>query len=316
MTLAAPIPVPDAIARMRQLASAVVWQETLGKAKKPIATFNDKGACPPFYCVHSLSGKATDYSQLSLMLGPDQPFHALQIPMANRDENFGAVGEVTIPAIATFYADAICAFQADGPLALGGWSVGAVLALEIARQLRARGRVVTLLVAFDLAPWDATAINGLRWAKFANLPSWLLHHRLLHKPSFSTVCNALLAKLGLKARSHAGVPTLGTDIAVSDLVDPAHYPPAHGVLMTKLLQASMEYRAARYNGPVQVYVARREVPLVHLPLLTAAWRKVAPNLRITPACGTHRKMIEDPEGQAMAADLREQLVRAGQRQSS
>ena len=306
---------PDA--HMRQLASNVLWAETLGKARRVIAPFNDQGYATPFYCVHSLSGKATDYGALARMMGPGQPFYGVQVPMANRNATFGDVGPVSVTAIARHYVDAITAHQPEGALALGGWSVGAVLALEIAQQFRSAGREVRLLVAFDLAPWtDGTERRGLGYAMalVANAWPWVRHHRLVKAWSWRAFCAAVAGRLGIPmAATPGGVParkrvqTLGTDIAVEDLVDPAHYPPAHVEQMRKMLVACMQYRAPPYDGAVQVYVARTEVPLNHSPRLEAAWRAVARDVTVTPVTGTHRRMIEEPDGVAMARGLGERL---------
>jgi thioesterase domain-containing protein len=311
-------PPPDAHARMRQLAAAVMWTETLGKARSVIVPFNnggnaagnDAGAAPPFYCVHSLSGKATDYAGLAMMLGPDQPFYGLQIPSANRNPGFGDLGTVSIEAIAGYYADELERFQPAGALALGGWSVGAVLALELARQLRSRGRIVSLLVAFDLAPWNTGLPGGARYrlALARNLLPWLAGHRLVKQRSGGALLQAVLVKLGLRARRKKRVQTLGANIAVGDLVDPAHYPPAHGALMKALLDATMAYRPAPYDGRVQVYVAGMDVSLGHRPKLAAAWRQVAACARVTVIAGTHRSMLEKPDGESLARHLARALL--------
>lgn len=54
-----------------------------------------------------------------------------------------------IPSTAEKVADAIIARQPDGPLALAGYSMGGIVALEAAHALRARGRDVALLVLLD-----------------------------------------------------------------------------------------------------------------------------------------------------------------------
>lgn len=300
--------------RMRQLASQAAWTEVRGKVVSPLVSFNDQGTNLPLYVVHSLSGKATDYGALARLLGEGQPFHAIQVPMANRTADFGGVG-ADVERVARFYADAVMAFQPDGALALGGWSVGAVVALEMARQLRLRGRDIALLVAFDLAPWNTSQQepHGLRyWASVvANAPGWLLGHRLVRAGKLAPLRDAVLARLGLRRPVPGAkkVPTLGAGIVTEDLVNPAHYPDGHVALMRNLLDATIRYRPQPYEGAVQAYVAGTEVSLTHLPRLKAAWRAVAPHARVLRVAGSHRSMIESPDGAALAAHLVELLRR-------
>jgi thioesterase domain-containing protein len=51
--------------------------------------------------------------------------------------------------MATAYIDAIKLVRPEGPYLLGGWSLGGVIAFEMARQLEAAGENVPLVVLFD-----------------------------------------------------------------------------------------------------------------------------------------------------------------------
>ena len=54
--------------------------------------------------------------------------------------------------MATDYIEAITVHQPDGPYLLGGWSMGGVVAFEMARQLGERDVAVPLLVLLDAEP--------------------------------------------------------------------------------------------------------------------------------------------------------------------
>jgi thioesterase domain-containing protein len=59
--------------------------------------------------------------------------------------------------MAAAYVDEILAGCPDGPLHLGGWSAGGVIAVEVARRLRERGRPVGLVALLDTSvPVDTT----------------------------------------------------------------------------------------------------------------------------------------------------------------
>src|ERR1700744_6276760 len=99
-----------ALDQLRQSLSNVTWRETLGKGSDFAVSLNRQGARIPFFCVHSLTGKATDYVPLARRLGPDQPFFALQIPPVRRSPDLGgAVAPLSISAIAARYVKEVTA---------------------------------------------------------------------------------------------------------------------------------------------------------------------------------------------------------------
>lgn len=307
------------LARMQQLASNVAWTESLGRAKAIIVPLNESGAGLPFYCVHSLSGKATDYIALARMLGPDQPLYGIQMPARNRNVDFGgAIENVSVPAIADYYRQALEQFQPAGPLALGGWSVGSLIAYEMARQLRARGRDVRLLVAFDMAPWNSGADTSARnpsylAALLRNALPCVLQHRLFRQPSLGAVRDIIARKAAAAAADAAarqnGEPWTERYLA-KDFIDIGKYPPAHVALMQDILDVMLRYQPGHYDGKVQVYIATTEIGFSHYPKMAAQWRMVAPGVRIRQVAGSHLTMIEDKTGAALARDLAAQLASA------
>ncbi|CAM3286845.1 Amino acid adenylation domain-containing protein [Corallococcus soli] len=114
----------------------------------PLVPIQPGGSQPPFFCVHPVGGNVLAYAELAKQLGPDQPFHGLQ--------SQGLEGERppldTVEAMAALYVDALRAVQPQGPYRLGGWSMGGVVAYEMARQLQARGETVALLALVDPSP--------------------------------------------------------------------------------------------------------------------------------------------------------------------
>lgn len=99
---------------------------------------------PPFFCVHAIGGAVHSYRDLALRLGGEQPFYGIQAAGL-------AGGDVVddLPAMAAQYAAAVEAAAPHGPYLLGGWSFGGVVAFEMARQMRQRGRPVALVALFD-----------------------------------------------------------------------------------------------------------------------------------------------------------------------
>jgi hypothetical protein len=89
---------------------------------------------PAFYCVHSASGVAgTDFLDLAQRLEPTIRFYGIQAPPKQMpDTEFGN----SVDSIAEYYAEALSKFQPTGPLLIGGYCVGAVIALAMVDKLR------------------------------------------------------------------------------------------------------------------------------------------------------------------------------------
>jgi amino acid adenylation domain-containing protein len=102
----------------------------------------------PFFCIHAIGGHVLSYSQLARELGQDLPFYGLQSPPSG--SSYGPLE--TVEQMASVYNKEIRRIQAHGPYLLGGWSMGGLVAFEMARQLRAQGETIALLALFDTYP--------------------------------------------------------------------------------------------------------------------------------------------------------------------
>jgi amino acid adenylation domain-containing protein len=107
------------------------------------------GSRPPFFCVHPHDGDAFRFYDLAVLLGPDQPFYGLRA----RTLGGGRAYHRRIEDMARDYIDEIRMVQPEGPYFLGGHCFGGIVAIEMARQLRARGAEVALVaLIFSHAP--------------------------------------------------------------------------------------------------------------------------------------------------------------------
>jgi len=136
--------------------AALIWNGP-APAQPDVIAIQPAGLRPPFHCL----GAGPLFYGLANLLGSDQPFLGVPapdgaaLPVPYRLEDYAAAQVQSIRRI-----------QADGPYCLGGWSASAVAAYEVARQLRAQGQEVSLLVLFDgvnpAASQDLARLEGLR----------------------------------------------------------------------------------------------------------------------------------------------------------
>ncbi|MDF5726639.1 MAG: amino acid adenylation domain-containing protein [Rhizonema sp. PD38] len=132
--------------------ATILRQQTHSQPSSPLVAIQPSGSKPPLFFVHPVGGNVLCYYQLALHLGADQPFYGLQ--------SLGLNGEsqpyTRIEDMAYHYIKALRAVQAEGPYFLGGWSMGGVVAFEIAQQLHKQGYKVNLLALLDsLAPVES-----------------------------------------------------------------------------------------------------------------------------------------------------------------
>ncbi|MBZ5509355.1 MAG: alpha/beta fold hydrolase, partial [Acidobacteriia bacterium] len=119
-----------------------------GKGSRILVEIQPHGAGTPFFCVHPVGGGVLCYADLAHALGQNRPFYGLQSPPP------GSVSEPlqSIEDMAALYIQEIRQVQPKGPYSLGGWSIGGLIALEMARQLARDGESVRPLVLFDTHP--------------------------------------------------------------------------------------------------------------------------------------------------------------------
>jgi amino acid adenylation domain-containing protein len=115
-------------------------------APRHLVTLNSQGTRPPLVLISGIGGFGFMFQGLCSRLGDRQPVHVLHAVGAE-DESEGY--EHSIEAVASIYAGQVTAVCPDGPLIIGGYSFGVLVALELALRLQRAGREVPLLISFD-----------------------------------------------------------------------------------------------------------------------------------------------------------------------
>lgn len=105
----------------------------------------NKSGRQPLFCVHPLFGLVYPYATLASLL-PERTFFAFQASGFN-----GGCVIRSIEAMARCYIQEMKTIKPDGPYDLCGWSLGALVALEMAQQLVQTGERVAHLVIIDQA---------------------------------------------------------------------------------------------------------------------------------------------------------------------
>jgi amino acid adenylation domain-containing protein len=108
--------------------------------------------------IHAISGAVFDYANLAADLTGTFTVYGLQAPGLNQPR---PDPPAAIDGLVTEYTDLLRAGLGDESYCLGGWSIGAILAYEVACRLEAQGTRVPLLVLLD-PPYSVPRSTGLR----------------------------------------------------------------------------------------------------------------------------------------------------------
>ncbi len=267
---------------------------------------------PAFYCVHSASGVAgTDFLDLARRLEPTIRFFGIQAPPKQMpDTEFGN----SVDSIADYYADALDRFQPTGPVLIGGYCVGAVIALAMVDKLRVRGREVGPLLVIDGVPENAGAAisrwQARYWIELArNVRGWFNHGDLMRRGTLRSLLWSIAnnaAAIGKGALGLKRGQKLGGGYAIEGIMDVSRYPPDHKSFVNRLFQSLFTYTPKSYSGNVVVYEATVK-PLLYLPQIGHMWRKFARQAEVVEIVGTHISMMHEPYVESLANDMRRRI---------
>jgi thioesterase domain-containing protein len=125
-------------------------------AASSLVPLRSGGSMAPLFCIHPSGGMVNIYENLAKQLPPELPVYGLQSRAL-----FGAGTEhATVAAMAEHYAGLIQEKHPRGPLRLLGFSLGGLMAMEIARVIEDAGRTVAFVGLIDA---------DLRWTERENL---------------------------------------------------------------------------------------------------------------------------------------------------
>jgi thioesterase domain-containing protein len=284
-------------ARMEALINSAFKREVIRKVTDVILPLNDVGFGPPFYCVHSIGGGAIEFQHMARMLGPKQNFYGIQVPTNKRNAEFGR----SIKEMSRYYVDELVKFQPTGAFLLGGYSIGATIALEMSQQLIARGREVSLLVVFDGELFNTGAEmssrNPLYWLKLLlNIPRWIVGELVKNPRRFASTRLKFAASRVRRETPHA----------VERFINLNGFLPDHAAFIKTLYDSYLEYVPERYGSRVLVFVAKTQA-LLRLRQVETAWKKIAPSSEVFEISGTHGNIMEMPHGVAVAERLSEKI---------
>ncbi|HVB56393.1 MAG TPA: alpha/beta fold hydrolase [Candidatus Acidoferrales bacterium] len=114
----------------------------------PLVLLKAGGEQPPIFIAHGLGSSAMEFFDLVRYIRTSRPIYGLQA----KGSDGAAPPFARIEDMAQFHLDAIQSVQPHGPYSLIGYSLGGVVAFEIARRISASGEKVAFLAMIDSYP--------------------------------------------------------------------------------------------------------------------------------------------------------------------
>jgi amino acid adenylation domain-containing protein len=208
------------------------------------------GSKPPLFFVHGAGGNVLLYRELVSHLCQDQPFYGLQAKGLDGKEP----PCTSFEDMAAHYIEEVTSLQPDGPYYLGGYCLGGAIALEMAQQLRAQGREVSLLAMIEtyntdpskgLLPFYYNLLHTLQNLKYHWDNIWLLNMR------------DSLAFLSTKSKVSLGRMKSRVMMRVSRVARAFHLPFGERyphIDMTKVNdQVHLDYTPKPYKGKITLF---------------------------------------------------------------
>jgi thioesterase domain-containing protein/acyl carrier protein len=231
------------------------------------------GVGPALFCIHGVRGDAIGFRELAKRLGPDCTVYGLR---ARGLDGFQTPCN-RVEEMAAHYAAEIVEAQPRGPYFLIGYSMGGLVAYEIARQLRNEGREVGLVGLIDtrrhLSP-PLQFINVLLQPLDQKIRFFRSLWRRVKRSSFA-------ARVSDRAQ--------GNRALVSRLQR------IHRV-RSACLEAVAHYTPQRYDGRVTMFRGSGSLAPVVLKLVSHPWETLAAggvDLQKLPC--THESILKEPD---------------------
>ncbi|WP_238962040.1 non-ribosomal peptide synthetase [Pseudomonas sp. AF32] len=290
-----------------EFAQVLQQTEAMPRDTGALVDFKNASQAPALFLVHPIGGHVLCYAALARVLKDQVHLYALQAP-GTWDER-GPLQSVQAQAM--HYADAIEQVAPQGPLNIGGWSYGGVVAYELASELRRRGRRLHNVFLLDTIVRIKQGEVQIERSEFMNWFMW-----------------ELLSGDGQKDYDYQALD-------FSSLGDPDAFDAIrqHGIdrgLFDETLtratlnqlfqvfhanwQSLLDYRFPPLDLPITLFAADVQLPDVlqapHELVGTAfddpyrGWRSIAPQVQRIAVEGDHLTMMREPHIQRVAEFIR------------
>jgi amino acid adenylation domain-containing protein len=270
---------------------------TLPEIPNILISIKPQGSKPPIYLVNG-GGLVNDgFFNLSDELDDDQPVYGFQ---SNGYDSNGNMFE-RIEEIAAQYIKSILENDPSGPYCIAGYSLGGVIAFEMARQLKASGKEIRLLAMIDGLTRDPelikTKYNLVTILRIIGLNIYLLKNGPNKGFNYTKgVVNAVIRKI-------AGyfVKRPGKEIRTGDAEKDIDFD-----IFNLHVSAYRKYTVQPYDGNVLIFRAK-DITFYMDDFKYLGWKQFAKKVKSIPISGSHFSLFDNSNIKGFGNKLQDAL---------
>jgi len=297
-----PVSVTDVFAhpRVSEL-SAMLNHVNASRMRSALVEVRPGGSGTPIFFPPGALGEVLVTPPIRDALPGSVPIYAFRDPL---DVDHPAA---SIEAMAARLCAELIDCHPEGPVSLAGYSFAGLLAYEMARQLKASGREIRLLVIFDTGP-DRSAGGGvpdlLTRARLclANVPQWIAEDliRSMDRDTPGRLWRSVKkhVRAGFKFRSAAP----GVVPKVDHLFDVSRWSPELYRHVENNLRILGAFQYRPYDGDIVLFRARAR-PLFHAQTRDLGWQSLVRSVRVIATPGNHHTLMLEPHIRDVARSL-------------
>ncbi|MEJ6487487.1 thioesterase domain-containing protein, partial [Nostoc punctiforme UO1] len=261
-----------------------------------LVSIKANGDKPPLFCMHPSGGNVLCYQDLARYLSSEQPVYGLQSVGLDPQNTH----HTSIEQMATHYIQEIQTVQAHGPYFLLGWSLGGLVAFDMAQQLKHRGEQIALLILLDSCP--PSMIPKEPKNNVAALVEEFLRQDLDLEQDLD-LCLEQLQQLEPEEQLICAV-----EQALKKNLLPEGFDLAQALYLLKIqklnVQAIHNYQPQFYSGSiVLLQVSETDADFD----FESAWNEVAESVETFLVPGNHQNMVRPPHVQILAQQIQKFL---------
>lgn len=309
---------------VEQIARSISREETSGQSS-PLVCIKPGAPDRNMFFVHPAGGNVLCYYELARSLGNGCTFYGLQ---ATPDGDGAEVSHTSVTEMAKKYLGAVAQVRAGTTPIFGGWSMGALVAFEMARLYVLEHERLPIVVVLDQLAPQVSAVSAVSGggSQDRDIDDT---SRLL---AFAGKVSQLIGKdLGVTADALSGENFAEQTAVFLDRFKAAALVPENtsvagfqGFLELMLMhnRITAEYSPGRYPGKILVFRAAEADATLNLdPALAAAagisadrepdlgWQKYSSRpVEVIPVPGDHVSMMAAPNVQPLAEKLARQVI--------
>lgn len=234
-----------------------------------VVSFHRNGKHTPLFFIHPGQGGSEVYLALADLLDNELPFYTIE-----SHNLYGPKPYIDgIENMASFYRKLITDIQPTGPYRLGGWCLGGLLSVEIAKQFKELGQTVEVIYALDTFAYNEKERAIVKKYEEENFLIKLLAYDPLFRRFPEEHKNRMIEVSNLEYKN------------LSEYI-PVQY---DGEM---ILFKALQKQELPENLDANVVQGIEDMNFSMMPKMDNGWNNLAKNLTIYPMHATHNTMME------------------------